>query len=111
MNTGGGCGLLVSFITVLSANEIKGTISGEAQTAAAKRPPSTNDLCMLDKPALRSGKNINPHLQSTALNVEFGKSIVSASPSLNSITSCKPNEIALCLAIDNICGDISVAST
>ncbi len=35
---GGGCGLLVSFITVLSAKAINGTLSGELQTAAAKRP-------------------------------------------------------------------------
>ena len=78
--------------------------------AAAKRPPCTNDLYMLDKPVLRSGKNISPNLQSTASNVEVGKSIVSVSPSLNSITSCKPREAALCLAMDNICDEMSVAS-
>ena len=54
--------------------------------------------------------NINPHLHTAASNVEGGKSIVSASPSLNSITSCRPKEIALCFAKDNICGEISVAS-
>jgi hypothetical protein len=33
------------------------------------------------------------------------------SPSLNSITFCKPKEIARCFATDNICGEISVANT
>jgi hypothetical protein len=33
------------------------------------------------------------------------------SPSLNSITFCKPKEIALCFATNNICGEISVANT
>ncbi|MFZ1876675.1 MAG: hypothetical protein WAU25_06555, partial [Nitrososphaeraceae archaeon] len=32
----------------------------------------------LDKPALRSGRNINPHLHRAASNVNAGKSIVSA---------------------------------
>lgn len=31
--------LFVSFNIILNGNEIKGTLSGEAQTAAAKRPP------------------------------------------------------------------------
>jgi len=59
---------------------------------------------------IRLGKNINPQRQSTALN-EAGKSIVSASHSLNSIILSRPRELALRFAIDNICGDMSVAKT
>ena len=40
----GGGGLFVSFTTVLNAKEIKGTLSDEARTAAAKMPPSLKDL-------------------------------------------------------------------
>ena len=33
----------MSFLTVFMTTERKGTSSGEAQTAAASRPPSAND--------------------------------------------------------------------
>ena len=64
-----------------------------------------------DKLVSRLGKNINPHLQSAASKVDSAKSIVSTWPSLKSIMPCKFCEMALCFAIDNICGDISVANT
>jgi hypothetical protein len=40
----GGGALFVSFNTILRGNEIKGTLSDEPNTAAAKRPPSFKDL-------------------------------------------------------------------
>jgi hypothetical protein len=58
----------------------------------------------------KSRKSVIPHLQSTASNVDVGKSIVSASLCLNSITSCRPKELALCFGIDNILDDISIAT-
>ena len=49
----------------------------------------------------KSRKSVIPHLHSTASNVEVGKSIVSVSLSLYSITFCKPKEVALCFATDS----------
>lgn len=47
--SGGGKGTLVSFITVLMNTEMKGTLSGEEQTAAEKRPPSINGRHIFNK--------------------------------------------------------------
>ena len=57
------------------------------------------------------GININPHLQRTVSNDEFGNSSISASACLKSIISRNPNTVALCFAIVSICGEISVART
>ena len=46
---GRGKGTLVSFITVLMNTEMKGTLSGEEQTAAEKRPPSINGRHIFNK--------------------------------------------------------------
>jgi hypothetical protein len=50
---------------------------------------------MLVKVAEGFGKNTKPHRLSTALNDEEGKSIVSASPFLNSTIFCGPREAEL----------------
>lgn len=66
---------------------------------------------MLANPALTLGKNTRPNLQSAASNVEDSGSVVSASPSLNSIMSWRPKDIDLSFATDSIWGDISIANT
>ena len=107
----GGAGALICFLTVEKARSSRGTLGGADHTAADSLPPGTSSRLIPVRAAGRFGRNIRPHLERTALNVDFGKSRTSASLSLNSITPSRPSDLALAFAIASICGEMSVATT
>jgi hypothetical protein len=111
MISGGAAGICSCSLMIWEAKLIIGTLCGSDQTAAENLPPETRHLCILLNAVSRFGNNIIPQRHNTASKNEFVKSIFSASLSLNSIMSCNPKDAALCFAIDNICVEISVAST